>query len=229
MATAATQRTGETRQALGGSGAGRGAPERRCIATGESHAKERLIRFVVGPDGALVPDLAGKLPGRGLWIIPQRDILERACKRNLFAKAARAPVVVPGDLVALVEAAVTRRCLDILGLAKRAGELVAGFEKVKAKLAGGKTGVLLQAADAAADGRDKLRALARAGTQDVALVDCFTADQLGQALGQGIWVHVAMAPGRLAQRLISEAARLTALRGGDGMELNAKKVGAGKR
>ena len=109
-------------------------PQRRCIASGEVRPKDELLRFVVGPDGAVVPDPAGRLPGRGLWLSPRRDMLEKACVRNLFAKAARAAVRLPDDLPACTEAALRRRFLELLGLANRAGQMIAGFQKVKDRL-----------------------------------------------------------------------------------------------
>lgn len=191
----------------------RDPPQRRCIATGESRPQSELLRFVVDPDGTLVPDLSARLPGRGLWLTPQRDIIARACRRNLFAKAARAPVKVPDDLLERVEAALRRRCLERLGLAMRAGQAVCGHDKVAGWLAAGKAALLIQAADAAEGGRRKLRAQAgRAGAQ-VAVVEILDAAALGRALGREACVHVAVAPGRMAATLAVELARLTAVRG----------------
>src|SRR5713101_3778399 len=143
-------------------------PLRRCLATRAVRPKVALLRFVVGPDGTLVPDLANRLPGRGLWITPERDIVALAAAKNLFAKAARERVVVPADLVDLVAALPARDLLDRLGLARRAGQAVAGFEKVRALLVEGAAGLLFAASDGAADGRRKLRALA----PDLPLVEC---------------------------------------------------------
>jgi len=184
---------------------------RRCIASGELHAKGDLLRFVVAPDGSLVFDLAGKLPGRGLWLLPRRDMLDKACARKLFARAARTAVVVPEDLSEQVARALRERCLDLLGLARRAGELTGGFEKVRSWLSGGRVGLLFQAADAAEGGRQKLRALAQAVVPAPPVVEVFTAEQLGRALGRDAMVHVAIAPGRLAERLAAEVARLRAI------------------
>ena len=125
---------------------------RRCIVTGETGARGGLIRFVVGPDGVVTPDLAEKLPGRGLWVSADRDALTRADVR-VFSRAARGRVEVPGDLAARVEAALVRRLADYLGMARRAGALVAGFEKCRAALKGGACAALLAASDGAADGR----------------------------------------------------------------------------
>ncbi len=186
---------------------------RRCIASGELRPKAELIRFVADPDGTVVPDLAGRLPGRGFWLSPRREHLERACARNLFAKAAKAPLSVPEDLPARVEALLSRRCLDLIGLAKRAGQAVSGYQRVASLLASGGVAVLLAAVDMAEDGRRKLRAAAR--TQDPAprVVEVFTAEELGRALGQAARAHVAIAPGGFAERLAMEAARLSGLRG----------------
>ncbi len=186
---------------------------RRCIASGELRPKAELIRFVADPGGTVVPDLAGRLPGRGLWLSPRREHLERACARNLFAKAAKAPLRVPEDLPARVEALLSRRCLDLIGLAKRAGQAVSGYQRVASRLASGGVAVLLAAVDTAEDGRRKLRAAARTQNPAPRVVEVFTAEELGRALGQAARAHVAIAPGGFAERLAMEATRLSGLRG----------------
>ena len=132
------------------------APERRCIATGETRPKAELIRFVAGPDGEVVPDLAGRLPGRGLWVTANREAIEKAVKKGLFAKAARMRLDVAPDLADRVEELLARRAGEALGLAKKAGALVSGFEKVMAALTEGDLACLVEARDGAADGRRKL-------------------------------------------------------------------------
>ncbi len=190
---------------------GKATPTRRCIASGELHVKSELLRFVVGPDGQVVLDLAGKLPGRGLWLLPRRDMLNKACARNLFARAAKAPVTVPADLAEHVVRAQRDRCLDLIGLARRAGLVAAGYEKVRSRLAGHRAGVLVQAVDASPGGRRKLSGLARAA---VPVVEAFTAEELGRTLGREAIVHVALAPGPLTDRFVVEVARLAAVVGG---------------
>lgn len=186
---------------------------RRCIASGALRPKAELIRFVAGPDGTVVPDLAERLPGRGLWLSPRREDFDRACKRNLFAKAAKAPLRVPADLADGVEDLLRRRCLELIGLAKRSGQAVSGFEKVAASLASGGVAVLLAAVDATEEGRRKLRAAARAQDPEPRIVELFSAAELGRALGYDARAHAAIAPGSFADRLIKEAARLDGLRG----------------
>ena len=183
---------------------GGASPLRKCIATGALRPKDEMLRFVVGPDGRLVPDLDGRLPGRGLWLSAERDMVNTACAKGLFAKAARRGVKVPAGLEEVLEGLMVRRCLDLIGLARRAGDVVQGFEKARARLQTGKGGVLLQASDGAAGGRKKIRALAPAEP----LLDLFSARELGQALGRDRAVHVVMAKGRLADSLIREAGRL---------------------
>ncbi len=189
----------------------RSGPERRCIASGEVRPKDELVRFVVAPDGTLVPDPAARLPGRGLWLSPRRDMIEKACARNLFAKAARASIRLPDDLLEQTERALRRRCLDLIGLARRAGEAVAGYEKVKGRLATGPAGLLIQATDSADDGRRKVAALAKARNPDLPVVALFDAEELGRALGRSATVHVLLLPGRLADRLKAEVGRLAVM------------------
>lgn len=177
--------------------------------TGAVRPKAELLRFVLAPDGRVVPDVAGKLPGRGLWLTARRDIVAAAVTKRLFARAARQPVIVDEDLAERVEALLAERCRDQIGLARRAGQAVMGFAKVEATLAQGRAAVLLAAADGAADGRAKLRALAPA----LPLVEQLSSGELGAAFGREHVVHAALAPGRIAQALIADAARLAGVRG----------------
>lgn len=186
----------------------RKGPNRRCIVTGSVLPKEQLLRFVVGPDSMVVPDVEGRLPGRGIWLSPGRDVVNTAVAKRLFAKAARRAVAVPDDLADLIERILHRRCLDALALARRAGQAVCGFEKVKAELKSGRVAVLVQAGDAAQDGRDKLKALAPGAV----VVDQFDAAELGAVFGRDHAVHACVAPGGLARRLTTEAALLAGFR-----------------
>ena len=186
----------------------RQGPNRRCIATGAVMAKQNLLRFVVGPDNMVVPDVDGRLPGRGIWLTPRRAVVKTAVSKRLFAPAARRAVNVPEDMAERIEKLLARRCLDALALARRAAQAVCGFEKVKAELKAGKVAVLVEASDAAADGRDKLKALA----PGVAVVDVFDAAELGAVFGRDHAVHVCVAPGGLARRLTAEAALLAGFR-----------------
>jgi uncharacterized protein len=179
-------------------------PLRRCLASREVRPKAELLRFVVGPDDRLLPDPAERLPGRGLWLTPRRDIVATAAARGLFAKAAGRRVVVPAGLADEVERLLRQRCLSLLGLARRAGQLRSGFEKAREDLRAGRAGVLLAAADGAADGRGKLTALA--GSCQV--VDLFTSAELSAALGRDGVVHATVATGGMAQRVLREVDRL---------------------
>jgi predicted RNA-binding protein YlxR (DUF448 family) len=182
--------------------------ERRCLATGESRPRETLLRFVVGPDGRLVPDAGNELPGRGLWLTPTAEALAQALKRKAFQRAARAPIVAPDDLAAQVERLLARRCLDLLGLARRAGQLVTGFEKVQDMLRRETAAALIAAADGGADGRRKLRRLA----PDAPLVALFDRVELSLAIGRENVVHAALKPGGLARKFLTETARLSGFR-----------------
>lgn len=193
-------------------------PLRRCIATGVVQPKDGMIRFVVGPEGEIVPDLDECLPGRGLWVSADRAALAKAGGKGLFARAARRAVRVPPDLVERLERLLERRCLDRVGLARRAGQALAGFEKVREALRngqvgrnGGPPGLLVEAADGSLDQRGKVAALAP-GLPVVALFDSAS---LAAALGRDHAVHTVIARGKLASQLVRDAARLTGIRGFD--------------
>ena len=184
------------------------SPQRRCIATGESRDRSQLLRFVFGPDGALVPDVAARLPGRGLWLTPRRDIVEQALAKRLFARAARRPVEAPPGLADRVEALLARRCCDALGLARRAGLAVAGFDRASEAVRRGRAALLLFAVDGAESGRRKLGATAG----DLPSASVLTAAELGGAFGHERIVHAAVGGGTLCDRLRLDLARLAGFR-----------------
>jgi len=140
-------------------------------------------------------------------------MLEKACARNLFAKAAKASVRLPDDLLGQTEGALRRRFLELLGLANRAGQAVAGFQKVRDRLAVGEAALLVHAVDAAEDGRRKIVGLARARHPDLTIVTLFTVAELGRAVGRENVVHLLVLSGGLAERLKVEAHRLESLVG----------------
>ncbi|TCM82055.1 RNA-binding protein [Rhodovulum steppense] len=185
-----------------------GEPERRCIATGEVQPKAGLIRFVVGPDDQIVPDLAAKLPGRGIWVAADRDALELAVRKRLFARAAKRQVSLPEGLVDLVEAGLLRRVVEGLSLARKAGQAVVGYEKVKGWLDSGQAAVLVQASDGSERGKTKLRPPQREG----AYIDCLTAREIGLAFGREHVIHGALAAGGLTERVVEDAAKLSGVR-----------------
>ncbi len=186
-------------------------PDRRCIASGEVRPKQALLRFVVGPDGVLVPDLAERLPGRGLWVTAERALLRKALAKNLFSKAARQRVVLPEDLEQRLCGLLRQRVLELLSLANRAGELVAGHDKVRQRLEAGTAALLLQAEDGSEDSCGRLARLAEGVRPGINIYRVLPATDLGAALGREQAVHVAIEPGGLAQRLNRELARFMAL------------------
>ena len=169
-----------------------------------------MLRLVVGPDGVVVPDVEGRLPGRGLWLTPRRDIVDQAVAKRLFARAARQPVSVPAGLADRIEALLARRCGDALGFARRAGLAAAGFDRVGDAVRRGRAALLLVALDGAEGGRRKLGALGR----DLPSAKVLTAAELGTAFGRERIVHAAIGGGRLCERLRLDLLRLAGLRAG---------------
>jgi predicted RNA-binding protein YlxR (DUF448 family) len=181
-------------------------PLRRCIVTGKSGPRADFVRFVVGPDATIVPDIAGKLPGRGIWVTATRAALEPAVAKGLFAKAARARVSVGADLAERVGFLLMRRAVESLALCRRAGQAASGFAKVKEKIEKGRCAVLVAAADGS------LAERARLGGHDMPVATGLTATEMGEAFGREHAVHAAIAPGALALRVQEDLARLASYR-----------------
>lgn len=194
--------------ARGGKQKFRPDPERKCIVTGDVHPRRGLIRFAIGPEGQIVPDVAGKLPGRGLWLSAEREVLETAMKKKPFARAAKQAVTVPDDLVEAAEKALLRRVQDRLSLARKAGKAVAGFEKVKEMLARGDAAILIQACDGSERGRSKLYRPSGPGSH----FQIMTADEIGLSFGRERVIHAALAAGVLADAFREDAVRLSGVR-----------------
>lgn len=182
-------------------------PERKCLATGEVQPKTGLIRFVVGPEARIVPDLAGKLPGRGLYVSSDRTAIDTAVKKNLFARGAKQPVQVPEGLAELLEQMLVKRVIDLLSLARRSGTAVAGYEKVKTMLQMEDATVLLQAEDGSGRGKSKLST-----PYGGRYIGWLSADELGAAFGRQTVIHAALGSGGLVPRIVEEAMRLKGLR-----------------
>ncbi len=188
--------------------------ERKCLATGEIQPKHGLIRFVLSPDDEVFPDVMGKLPGRGVYVASERAALEEAIKKKLFARGFKSQVKMRGDLVAEVETQIARRLVDLISLARKSGQAIAGYEKVKDWLIKEEARILLQASDGSARGKSKLSTPYKGK-----FVGCMTANELGMAFGRETVIHAALASGGLSKRVVEEAQRLQGLRelkGGNG-------------
>ena len=182
-------------------------PARKCIATGEIRPKAELVRFVIGPDGAVVPDIAAKLPGRGIYVLPTPEALTRAATKGLFARAAKQQVSVPDNLVGMVEDLIARRVINLISLARKGGGAVAGYEKVKDRLAHGNVRALLQASDGSERGKSGLST-----PEGATYIGWLSSDELGRAFSRQTTIHAVLGTGGLAQRVVEEAARLKGLR-----------------
>lgn len=162
-----------------------------------------MLRFAVAPDGRVVFDITATLPGRGLWLSARPDVLHQAVRRGAFARGAKAPVVVPPGLADEVRAALERRLTDLLGLARRSGAAISGFEKAREWLQAKRAGLVVQAADGSAEERARF-----VGGRDVPVAAVLSGVALGRIFGREHTVHVVIAPGRLARMIEIEARRL---------------------
>lgn len=184
---------------------------RLCLASGQRRPEADLVRFVMDPQGVLIPDVAAKLPGRGLWVISSRECIDRAIRKKSFVRAAKGAVKAESVLADQAADLISRRCLNLLGLARRAGQITFGFEKVKA-IRGRPFAALIEARDGSSDGRDKILDSFSARASNAPIIGCFTGSELGLALGRDYVVHAALEIGVLAQRFLGEVRRLGGFR-----------------
>jgi hypothetical protein len=203
-------------------------PERTCIVTRRKGAPEEFIRFVVGPDRVVVPDLRCKLPGRGAWVTAERPIVSEAVKRRSFKRAFKSEVEVLPDLADLIDGLLEKDALQALSLANKAGLVVAGATKVEGSIGPKVPAALVQASDGSPDGVRKMEAAVRRLLGDEAdaipRIRDFRSDQLDLALGRTNVIHAAVAGGTAGEGFVSRARRLKRFR----VEPPAKAAGPGR-
>ena len=187
--------------------------ERKCVARNEVHDPAQMIRFVVGPEKRVYPDILGKLPGRGSWVSAAREDLDVAIHKGGFKRGFKGQVQVPDDLVAQVEAGLRKQVLSLIGMAKKSGKLFIGFDQVMAAARSDVLGWRIEASDGAEGSRGKIRTLSKAIAREVELplprvIGCFTSTELGAVVGRDAITHCAVPHGRIAKSLGLAAKRL---------------------
>ncbi|MEL6316990.1 MAG: RNA-binding protein [Pseudomonadota bacterium] len=197
----------------GGRAKERDGPERRCVATGARGSPELMIRFALDPDGIVTPDLAERLPGRGVWVSADAAALDKAVKRNLFARSLKAPARAPASLSDTVARLLAERAIAAIALCRKAGLAVGGFEKARAALLAAaarddRPPALVQASDASEDGARKLRRL----VDGLTVLQPLHSEELGVAFDRPFLMHVALAPGGASDRAVRELRRLHGFR-----------------
>ncbi|MCF6329264.1 MAG: RNA-binding protein [Henriciella sp.] len=176
-----------------------GGPVRQCAVTREHHKPDELIRFVRSPDGIAVPDVNTKLPGRGAWIKAYRGTVEKAVKTDAFSRAFKSRTAPMDDIADEIERQLAQRCLGLIGMAKKGGLAVVGFDQVRAYIRKKEPGWLLEASDGAKDGRNKVQFLAKAIYDDAKVAGALSSAELGMAFGRQHVIHALLERGRLAK------------------------------
>jgi uncharacterized protein len=170
--------------------------DRTCIVSRDQREPDELIRFVVGPDGTVVPDLKRNLPGRGCWISADRLHIEKAVAKKLFARAFKRQVDVSADLADVVDRLLVRSVLGAIGLARKAGAIALGAAKVDNAVRSGDALLVLHATDASPDGVRKItqarRATAYLGGPEIHAYKLFSEADLSLALGGTNVIHAAV-------------------------------------
>ena len=193
-------------------------PMRLCAVTRLERPIAELIRFVADPNGEIVPDLSGKLPGRGVWVTAERAAVDAAVKANVFARSLKRQVKMPDGLASRIEAQCIARAGQALSIANKAGLVITGYQQVEALVESGEAAALIHGSDAAEGGKDKLNrkfiAVLREKGRQSRILGALTIQQLSLAMGRSNVVHAALKPGGAAEKFVSEAGRLERYRSG---------------
>jgi uncharacterized protein len=184
-----------------------------------------LIRFVVSPQGEVIPDLKRKLPGRGLWISASRRTVAEAVRRNQFSKGFKRDIRAAATLPADTEALLVRGATEALAMVAKAGQVVSGFSKVEGALREGQAQALIHASDGAADGIRKLDAIVRQKRgnpgesqefpAEFPIVNVLTSAELDLALGRANVIHAALLAGPASKTFLSRCQILVRYRMAD--------------
>ena len=189
-----------------------GGSVRQCAVTRERLAPDALIRFVRGPDGTVVPDVFGKLPGRGAWVTADRAVIADGLQTGVFSRAFKAQSEPMERLVQEIERQLLQRCIGLLGMAKKSGVAVLGFDQVRAYIRQQEPGWLIEASDGAEDGRNKVHFLAKAIYEDVKVAGAMSSAELGIAFGREHVIHALLEQGSLSDAFSIAYQRLIGFR-----------------
>lgn len=186
--------------------------ERTCIVSGAKGAPEAMLRFVVAPDGSVVPDIRRKLPGRGVWTRLSAEAVRLAAQKQAFSRAFRLRADAPATLSADVDGLLEQDALQSLSMANKAGLVATGAFKTESAIENGDVAGLIEAGDGAPDGARKLaRALhAKFGESaaTIPVVDAFSSEHLGLALGKANVIHAALKSGAPTSAFLARVERL---------------------
>ncbi|MCJ9703874.1 MULTISPECIES: RNA-binding protein [unclassified Bradyrhizobium] len=208
----------------------RSATMRMCAVSRQVRPIDELIRFVISPQGDVVPDLKRKLPGRGMWLTASRGVVAEAVRRHHFGKAFKRELRIPQTFPADIEALLVRSVTEVLGIAAKAGQIVAGFGKVESALREGTVEVLIHASDGAADGIRKLDTLARqndgnrGAKPQIPVVTVLKSVELDLALTRSNVIHAALLAGPASKSFLSRSQMLVRYRMADA-DKTAEKPG----
>lgn len=189
--------------------------ERQCAVTRETRPVDEMIRFVLAPDGGVVPDLKRVLPGRGVWLTANRETVDLAVRKKVFGRAFKADVRVEPGLADMIDGLMEKAALGSLGMIRKAGLMVVGFAKVEAALKRGEAGVLIHASDASDDGIRRIAAISTAKfgrASGPPVIRSFSSTQLSLALGRANVIHAALLAGRASESFMARVRVLAGFR-----------------
>lgn len=205
------------------------ASERTCIVTRTKGEPEGMIRFVLGPGAIVVPDIARKLPGRGVWVTARMERIAEAVRRQAFSRGFKTKAAASESLPADIEALLTKDCLQALSMANKAGLVITGFAKVEQAIAARTIAGLVHAADCGADGMRKLGQVLRRSygfEQTMPRVNLFSSGQLDLALGRANVIHAALLEGAASKGFLKRCQKLAFyLSGSHGVESPGETCG----
>ena len=187
-------------------------PLRMCVVTKERVRQTQMVRFALSPDGIVTPDVAAKLPGRGVWALANRQTIDEAVEKGAFSRGFKMQAKADDGLSDLTERLLVQRCKDHLSFAKKSSSLVIGFDLVRAELQKKSPGWLIEAADGSEDGRNKVYSLAKALYEGVKIAGALTEKELGESVGRAGFVHGLIQKGPFAKRWGTEYKRLIGFR-----------------
>jgi predicted RNA-binding protein YlxR (DUF448 family) len=193
---------------------------RMCIASRESGSPDELIRFVAAPDGTVVPDLKRELPGRGCWVKMDRSLVDKAVAKKLFARALKADVKAADDLGERVERLLLHQLLQMMNMARKAGQLVTGSAKVDAAIRSGAALAVFHSTDAAADGVRKIDQARKAWhlgmetEEEIPSFRLFSESEMEGVMGQNAFIHAAVLAGQAGEGVVKRAKMLEQYRNG---------------
>ena len=177
----------------------------KCDITKRSYPRSQMIKFVISPSNVLTPDLFGKLDGEEFNVFASKKVLEKVTA--MFSERLVVPVE-QNNIATLIEKLLSKHIINLICLAKKAGRVVVGYDRIKTALSANKVELLLEAYNLS----EKRTIKTPSSRSQHYRIKCMKKQELGKPFGKNSVSQIGFVKSGFTNPLIFDTSRLETLR-----------------